>query len=340
VTFLNPVAEKLTGWKQTDAVGRPIGEIFVVIDEETRESVADPITMALHAGEITGVARHRVLLSHAGREFSIDDNAAPIRDVRQELAGAVLTFRDISHRRRNEQMAEEVRSRLEQSHSELEQFAYAASHDLREPLRNIGIYAQLLGEQYRGTLDANADRLIGFILSGTRRMEQMLKDLLAYTQASAVDGFAIHATDANLALGNVLASLKISMDESGAQITSDRLPEIPMDRVHLEQLLQNLIGNALKYRAQCRPEIHVGVKSDANDWVFCVADNGIGIPPAYQERIFGLFKRLHSVEEYEGTGIGLAICQKIVQRYGGRIWVESEPTLGSRFYFTVPTEVS
>ncbi len=336
ITFLNAMAESLTGWPQEEACGRHVGEVFIIVNESTREAAPDPVAKVLRTGAISGLANHTVLLSRSGREIPIDDSAAPIRDERHEVAGVVLTFRDITDRRKSERLAEQGRLRLEQTNHELQQFAYAASHDLREPLRNVTIYSQLLKQQYGDRLDSNADQFISFIVNGTRRMELLVKDLLAYTQASNIDASAISPTDANAALENVIASLKSSIDMSGAHVTGDPLPKVPMDRVHLEQLLQNLVGNAIKYRGPVPPSIHVSARRNEDGWIFCVADNGIGIDPQYREKIFGLFKRLHTTEQYEGTGIGLAICEKIVQRYGGQIAVESELGRGSQFYFSVP----
>jgi PAS domain S-box-containing protein len=338
VRFLNGVAQELTGWSEAEANGRPISEVFAIVNEQTRQAVADPVAKVLASGAVTGLANHTILMARNGREIPIDDSAAPIRDSGGEIVGVVLTFRDIAERRKTERLAEESRERLELTNRELQQFAFAASHDLREPLRNISIYSQLLAHRYGSKLDADAGEFISIVITATRRMEMLLGDLLAYTTVSTSDGRQVSLIDANRALSNVVQSLKGSLEESGARITYDGLPTVPIDEVHLEQLFQNLISNGVKYRADRAPSIHVAAEQRGAEFVFCVSDNGIGIAPQYQERIFGLFKRLHSSEEYEGTGMGLAICQKIVQRYGGRIWVESEPERGSQFYFTIPSQ--
>jgi PAS domain S-box-containing protein len=339
VTFLNPMAEELTGWLDADAAGKPVSEVFMIFNEETRDPITDPVAIVRGAGEMKKLENHAILLGSDGREYFIDHNGATIRDAEGEPAGVVLIFRDITQRRTAERLAERARLHLLQTNHELQQFAYAASHDLRQPLRNVSIYAQLLSREYLGKLDAKADRLISVVIAGTKRMEMLLDDLLAYTEASAGESKSLQFTDADMALKRVLASLGVSIDECRAHIDSSPLPEIPMDGVHLEQLFQNLISNSIKYRAERPLVIRVDATRTADEWTFCVADNGIGIEHQYLKKIFGLFKRLHTAEEYEGTGIGLALCQKIVQRYGGRIWVESEPDCGSRFYFTVPARI-
>lgn len=338
VTFMNGVAESLTGWKRAEAAGRQLNEVFVIINEETRRSGDNPVVQVLRNGAICGLANHTILVARDGREMPIDDSAAPIRDQENALAGVVLIFRDITQRRKDEKITEQARATLERTNQELQQFAFAASHDLQEPLRNVKIYSQLLGQRYRGKLDDDADQFIDFAVTGASRMEVLLADLLAYTQASGSADEESGPTDAKEALENVLSSLHAAITEAGACIRYDDLPVVPINQVHLQQVLQNLIGNAIKYRSDQAPSIHVSAQRTGREWVFCIRDNGIGIDLQYQQRIFGLFKRLHTQDQYAGTGIGLAICQKIVQRYGGRIWVESEPGAGSAFFFTCPRD--
>lgn len=336
ISFMNGVAEDLTGWQQAEASGHRLTDIFVIVNEETRLPGEDPVAKVLRTGAVVGLANHTLLLSRDGREIPIDDSAAPIQDETGDIAGVVLIFRDVTERRANEQAAEQARLALERTNEELQQFAYAASHDLQEPLRNVTIYTQLLGRRYSGKLDSDAEQYIGFAVNGAVRMQMLLKDLLAYTQASDRTDRVVNPIDANAVLKNVLSTLQATMDESGATVTYDTLPAIRMEEVHLEQLFQNLIGNGIKYRSEAPPRIHISAALAGNEWTFRIADNGIGIDPRYRDKIFGLFKRLHTSEKYEGTGIGLAICQKTVQRYGGRIWVESGVSGGSVFCFTTP----
>lgn len=229
-----------------------------------------------------------------------------------------------------------VEDELRRVNQDLEQFAYSASHDLQEPLRGVKVYSELLSMRYGSKLDGEAREFLSFVRGGASRMEQLVHDLLAYTQVTK-PGPANELTDANETLADAIADLKGAIMESSARITSGTLPRLSVHGLHLKQLFQNLVGNAVKYRsAERAPAVHVSAEARNGCWVFTVRDNGIGIEPEYRERIFGLFKRLHTGEEYSGTGIGLAICQRIVERYHGRIWVESEPGEGSSFFFTLP----
>jgi len=230
------------------------------------------------------------------------------------------------------------REELARSNAELEQFAYIASHDLQEPLRTIISYAQLLEEDYKGQLDAEADENMYYIVDAATRMQQLIKDLLTFSRVGTrQQKFA--PTDCNSVMERVLANLKIAIAESAAAVTYDHLPTIGADKLQLTQLLQNLIGNGLKFRGEQPPRIHISLLPREDEWCFCVRDNGIGFEQQYADRIFAIFQRLHSRKEYAGTGIGLAICQKIVQRHGGRIWVESTLGQGAAFYFTIPHQI-
>jgi signal transduction histidine kinase len=226
---------------------------------------------------------------------------------------------------------------LQHAISELEQFAYSASHDLKEPLRNISIFSELLAQEYSEYLDERGKEYCNFVRTGAKRMEMLVEDLLAYTRLSDdADQHEEVFADASKCVEMALANLAPTIAESGATFESCELPSVPMRSTHLYQLFQNLIGNAIKYRGDEPPRIRICATRDSSfGWRFAVQDNGIGIRPEYKERIFGLFKRLHNASQYSGSGIGLAICQRIVQRYGGRIWVESEPGKGSTFYFTI-----
>jgi len=234
---------------------------------------------------------------------------------------------ELEERRRAEQ-------ELARSNAELEQFAYVASHDLQEPLRMVASFSQLLARRYRGKIDTDADEFIGFAVDGATRMQRLLNDLLAYSRVGTRSKPFI-AIDCNSVLSDALANLKPAIEESGAVVTHEPLPFIRGDEVQLTQLFQNLIGNAVKFHGQEPPQVHISAKRKDGDWVFTVQDNGIGIAPEQRERIFLIFQRLHHRSEYPGTGIGLALCHRIVERHGGRIWVESEVGKGSTFYFTL-----
>jgi signal transduction histidine kinase len=226
---------------------------------------------------------------------------------------------------------------LTRSNIELDQFASVVSHDLQEPLRMITAYVHLLQTQYRGKLDKDADEFIGFAVDGAERMQGLINDLLTYSRVGT-RGKEFTSTDCNVVLTRTILNLKTAIDESGAQVTYDPLPTVPGDEFQLGQLLQNLISNAIKYRGERPIKIHVGCARDGDMWRFAVYDNGIGIDREHIERIFVIFQRLHTRQEYPGTGIGLAICKKIVDRHRGKIWVESEPMEGSTFYFSLPVQ--
>lgn len=233
----------------------------------------------------------------------------------------------------------ELAANLARSNKELEQFAYVASHDLQEPLRMITGYTQLLAKRYKDRLDQDADQYIHYAVDGAQRMHTLINDLLAYSRVGTTAKPFV-ATDCEAVLERALAALSAAVNESGAVVMHDPLPTVLADDVQLGQLFQNLIGNAIKYRGQYRPEIRVFSELDGEFRRFAVQDNGIGIDPQYAEKIFVIFQRLHGRDEYEGSGIGLSICKKIVERHGGRIWVESRPGEGSTFYFTIPANAA
>ena len=242
---------------------------------------------------------------------------------------------DIAARKRTEQKLALKAQELARSNADLEKFAYVASHDLQEPLRMVASYTQLLGRRYKGKLDVDADEFIGFAVEGANRMQQLIHDLLTYSRLTTL-GKVLEPVESRAACDNAVKNLRQSIRDSGATVTVAPLPAVLADATQLTQLFQNLIGNGIKYCNSRAPEIQVAARADGTDWIFSVQDNGIGIEPQYFERIFQMFQRLHTRTEYSGTGMGLAICQKIVERHGGRIWVESQPGCGSTFLFTIP----
>jgi signal transduction histidine kinase len=252
---------------------------------------------------------------------------------------------EASYQKLNEQLEARVQERtaalkeanasLAYSNRELEQFAYVASHDLQEPLRAVNSYAQLIARKYQGNLDAKADKYIGYIMEGATRMQQLINDLLEFSRIGTRSK-ALKLTACEAVLNQVAENLRIAIAEHQAIITHDPLPTVMGDETQLIQLLQNLIGNAIKFRREEPPQVHVSAQQGQREWVFSIHDNGIGMESEYFDRIFTIFQRLHSRAEYPGTGIGLAVCKKIVERHGGRIWVESESGVGTTFYFTIP----
>lgn len=275
--------------------------------------------------------------SHRAQEFSSLGNFTLIeRPVRPET---ILSAVRAALRARMKQY--EARSRQEallHANADLEQFAYSASHDLKEPLRNISIFSELLLAEYGQSLDERGTRFLQVVRESSHRMDQLLGDLLGYAQAANIPDELPEPIPAAKPLEVALANLAVAIRETDARITIDALPIVRIREIHLAQLFQNLVGNAIKYcRDGVPPEVCVTAKLTSDRWVFSIADNGIGIDPQYTESIFGIFKRLHANGKYAGTGMGLAICQRIVERYRGRIWVESKPGNGSTFFFTIPS---
>ncbi len=256
--------------------------------------------------------------------------------------GFVSTYHDITERKQAEQALagqarklQQAMEELRRSNSELEQFAYVASHDLQEPLRMVASYCQLLQRRYAAKLDNDAHEFIGFAVEGAKRMQSLINDLLLYSRVGT-KGKPFARTSLEQVFADALANLTVSIEEAKADISHDPLPVVQGDQVQLLQLLQNLLGNALKFRREAPVRILVGALREDDRWLISVSDNGIGIEPQYAERIFMIFQRLHTREQYPGTGIGLSVCKKIVERHGGKIWVEPAPTGGSVFRFTMP----
>jgi signal transduction histidine kinase len=244
---------------------------------------------------------------------------------------------EISKSEETEKALQLTLSDLERSNNELQQFAYVASHDLQEPLRMIASYIQLLERRYRNRLDKDADDFIAFAVDGAKRMQRLINDILRLSRLGT-QAKSMETTHCETVLQQALSNLRSSVEDCGAQVTYDPLPVTTADPTQLVQLLQNIIGNAIKFRGKDDPHIHVSAQAKGNEWLLSVSDNGIGIDPEHSDRIFGIFQRLHGRGEYSGTGIGLAICRKIVEGHGGKIWVQSEPGKGATFFFTLPRD--
>jgi len=265
------------------------------------------------------------------KDFEIDAQDKQIL----EIVGMAIGIEE-NRRQVEEALAERARE-LARSNQELEQFAYVASHDLQEPLRMIASYVQLLVKRYGDKLDGEAKEFIGYVVNGVSRMQILINDLLAYSRVGT-HGKAFEPVDCEAVLKQALDSLQLTIRETGAQINQGHLPTVMGDSIQLGQLLQNLLGNAIKFRGKLPPHIHIEAKQNETEWLFAIRDNGIGIESKYFEQIFVIFRRLHSSEQYPGTGIGLAFCKKIVEKHGGRIWVESTPGKGTTFFFTLPVK--
>jgi PAS domain S-box-containing protein len=274
-----------------------------------------------------------------GKRGTIMISSAPIRDDDGKVTGSVTVAMDITAQKATEKELGEKAEGLVRSNKELQQFAYVASHDLKEPLRMVTTYVQLLDRRYGDKLDDEGREFIAYAVEGSKRMYGLVEDLLTYSRVeTSVLPFTM--VPMNQVMGTALKDLRETVETAGARVTSDELPVVHADPQQMVQLMENLIGNAIKFRRDEPPVVHVSVSLIANEWVFSVKDNGIGIAGEYQDKVFQMFQRLHPRETFPGTGIGLAICKKVVERHGGRIWFESEPGVGTTFFFTLPTKTA
>ena len=322
---------EILGYSKDELVGRSVKEISHPEDRD----VTDTERMRVRRGESDAARIEKRYLRKDGSTVWVDLAIAVVRDAGGKPAYEIAIFDDITERKEAEAALHRAHEELKRSNAELAQFAYVASHDLQEPLRMVSSYTQLLARRYSDKLDGDAREFMAYIVDGAARMKQLIEDLLAYSRVGT-RGRELRALAVEVPLRRAIMNLKSAIDESGASVSFDALPTLEADEMQLTQLFQNLIGNALKFRSASVPRIHVSCVEKGNEWEFAVADNGIGIEPEYFERIFMVFQRLHNKGEYPGTGIGLAICKKVVERHGGRIWVASRPGEGTTFFFTLP----
>jgi PAS domain S-box-containing protein len=344
ITEISAQVETVFGYARNELIGRPVDLLVPETFRERhlahrREFSDDPRTRAMGEGlELHAVRRD-------GSQFPVEISLSPVRT--DEGLVVMAAIRDITERKAverkirllNADLERRVHERtaeLERSNEALKQFAYAASHDLQEPVRTMGNYAEILARRYHGRLDADADEFLGFVVDGAEWMHQLLQGLLEYSRVETrppANAPAIMDRAFDQALGNLGAAIA----ETGATVTSAALPSVAADHLQMVQLFQNLVGNAIKFRRPgVPPDVRVEVTTRGSECVFAVRDNGIGIDLRHAERIFAIFQRLHRRQEYPGAGVGLAICRKIVERHGGRIWVESTPGVGATFFFTLP----
>ncbi|MGA2798619.1 MAG: PAS domain S-box protein [Thermoguttaceae bacterium] len=340
ITDVNQATELATGVARNDLIGSVFSSYFTEpqqADEGYRKVISEGF-----------VRDYPLTIRHAsGRTMDVLYNAAIYKNEAGQVQGVFAAARDITERKRAEEELNHYREHLEElvtqrteelsrSNRDLEQFAYAASHDLQEPLRMISGYLQLLSERYKGQLDEKADKYIDYSVDGAARMSILIRDLLDYSRVNT-RGEELRNVDCNKAFESALRNLGSAIKESGANVTHDSLPVLSADQTQLAQLFQNLVGNAIKFRSPQRPpQIHVSARKDQSHWLFRVEDNGIGFEQQYEDKIFMIFQRLHGRGQYPGTGIGLAICKRIIERHGGRIWAASEPDKGTNFFFTIP----
>jgi PAS domain S-box-containing protein len=326
----NKSAERLFGYTAAEAVGQSI--VMLIPPERLDEE--PQIIERLKSGE---QVEHfeTIRVRKDSKRLNISLTVSPIKDANGEIVGASKIARDITERVRQEEALREANAALQRANADLQQFAYSASHDLQEPLRMVTIYSELLQEQFGNKLGSTGEEYLGYTVKGAMRIGSLLRDLRTYMQVSMTEEEPKEDVDAGAALEKALANLEIAVNDSGASISHTALPRVGMHEFQLAQVFQNLIGNAIRYRRDLPPCVHIAAERQGDAWLFSVKDNGIGIEPQYKEQVFGIFKRLHSTAD-SGTGMGLAICQRIIERAGGRIWVESELGSGSTFYFTIP----
>jgi PAS domain S-box-containing protein len=332
IVLLNVQAEKQFGYRRDELLGQKVTNIIPIGFAE--RLIADDLRSAEDASaQQIGTGIELIAQRKDKSEFPIEIMLSPLQSAEGTLVTAAI--RNISVRRKAAADLLQKVEELNRSNEELGQFAYIASHDLQEPLRMVASYTQLLSRRYKGKLGADADEFIAFAVDGASRMQRLIQDLLAYSRVGS-KGRDLLETSSEDALQQAIVNLRGAIEESSAVVTHDRLPAVLADEMQLIQLFQNLVGNAIKYQRPGVPHIHISAaKNGGKKWDFAVKDNGLGIDPQYFERIFGMFQRLHKRDEFAGTGIGLAICKKIVERHGGSISVESQPGQGSTFHFAL-----
>ena len=333
IILLNRQAEVMFGYRREELAGQSVD---VLVPQRFRghhltyraEFMADPQQRPM------GMGRDLFAVRKDGSELPVEIGLTPIEMPEGLVVMATIT--DITERKRREEELRTTAAELARSNEELGQFAHVISHDLQEPLRVIGQHLQIIRGHLGEALDDDARESMGFVIEASARMQALVRDLLAYARVGQQErGFV--PTDMNSVVRLVLGDLAANIQETGASIQCETLPIVQADDLLMSQLMQNLLSNAIKFRAKGKtPVIQIDAKHERGEWVILVQDNGIGIKPEHAQRIFGMFHRLHSRLEFPGTGIGLATCKKIVERHGGRIWVESQPGQGSIFYFTIP----
>lgn len=334
VGFLNPTAERILQRSENEVLGQSYSEAFYgELAARVGAAADEPISATLRTG-VAVRGKTETFMRRDGSAFPATCVVTPLGEAGGRV-GAVVLFRDVSERVATEESLREQAAGLARSNEDLEHFAYVASHDLQEPLRIVSGYLDLLKRRYAGRLDKDADEFIEYAVDAAKRMQGMIRALLEYSRVGTL-GAALQRTESGAAAREALSNLRVAIEESGAEISLGDLPVVRADPSQLGQLFQNLISNGIKFSDKKSPRVNVAAERRNGEWRFCVWDNGVGFDPADADRLFMIFQRLHSREKYPGTGIGLAICKKIVERHGGRIWAEAEEGVGATFRFTLP----
>ncbi len=323
IVFANRKYDEIFGYNTGETIGQPF---INFVAPESLQAIMKKYINVMRGEEAADDRYEGVGIKKDGTKVILE-TSNKVTEYEGKPSFSII-IRDISERK-------EMEEALARSNEDLKEFAYMASHDLQEPLRMVSSYVQLLGRRYKGKLDADADEFIGYAVEGAYRMQKLINDLLAYSRIGT-QGKDFKPTDCEAVFEQAVYNLQTAVEESGTVVTHDALPTVTADATQLVQVFQNLIGNAIKFRSKELPRVHISAERRRNEWLFFVRDNGIGIDPQYHDRIFAMFQRLHGQGEYTGTGIGLTICRRIVERHGGRIWVESESGKGATFYFTIP----
>ena len=332
INFVNPAFLNIFRYKdQREVIGKNAAELF------SPKKVCKFADLTAVIDKLKGDREEFNVHREDGSVFSVEVSCSNVTDLAGNILGRMAFFVDVSERNEIKEKLKRTVAELKRSNTDLQQFAYVASHDLQEPLRMVASYTQLLEKRYKDKLDTDAKEFIHFAVDGALRMQKLINDLLSYSLVSTRQK-PVKPTDCNSVLGQVIANLSLTLEQNNDIITNDDLPTVMADESQMQELFKNLVGNAIKFRSEHAPRVHISAKQNGNKWLFSVQDNGLGIDPQYKDKIFLIFQRLHSKEEYPGTGIGLAICKRIVEHHGGKIWFDSDVGKGSTFYFTLPVK--
>ncbi|KPK29054.1 MAG: hypothetical protein AMJ61_00360 [Desulfobacterales bacterium SG8_35_2] len=329
IEYVNPKFTEVTGFSREEVHGQNPN---IIKGEKTPPEIYQELWSTIIKGKEWKGELHNKKKNN--ESYWALASISPIKNADGSITHFLGVQEDITERKISDDALKRYSKELERSNEELQQFAYVASHDLQEPLRMVSSYMTLIKRRYEGKLDKDGEEFIGYAVDGAKRMKQLINDLLLYSRVGT-HGKPFVRTNCNKVLEKTLQNLQLAIEENELEINSEKLPIVIADETQLLQLFQNLISNAIKFRGNESPRIHISSKEGEGEWIFSISDNGIGISKEFMDRIFIIFQRLHPISKYPGTGIGLAVCKKIVERHGGKIWIESEPGKGSTFYFSI-----